>query len=146
MLEDFILFFLNFSINFRNIRILIFSDSSFTLLNKDFNFADLGLNFFNSCQNYLELTVKVDITDVSELLKSHIHFFKTFFVFNEIVLLIFAHLDRVNIVNECLKSLWGPNKSILNLIKPTEYLFGFLAGKVIQVGSYVDLLLLYFGN
>ena len=106
----------------------------------------MGLDFFDSSKNDLKLTVKVDITNVTELLKSHIHFFKFLFILNQVVLLVFAELDLVNVVNECLKGLWGSDKLVLNCVETTKYLFSLLAGKIVKVGSDVDLLLLDFGH
>jgi hypothetical protein len=62
----------------------------------------------------------------SELFEGHVHFLKTLLFIDQVIFLIFAQLEVVDVLNEVLKGVCGLTESCFDIFKGTVNIFSLL--------------------
>lgn len=82
----------------------------------------------------------------AEFPKGNTHFLELLLVLNEVIFLVLAHLQGVDVLNEGRQSVRWLGKSVLDLLKRALNIAGLLVSLLVEVASDVGLLLLHLAN
>jgi hypothetical protein len=93
VLSKSLLLFINLGINVSNVVVLVLGHSAFALLKNQLYCRDLICDILKLLLKDLKLGIKALIFLRPELLESHVHLFEPLFVVNDVILLVFAHLE-----------------------------------------------------
>lgn len=96
--------------------------------------------------HYTQLVAEGLVFLRAEFPKGNTHLLELLLVFNEVIFLVLAHLQGVNVLNEGCQSVRWLSKSVLDLMKSVLNVASLLVSLLVEVTSDVGLLLLHLAN
>jgi hypothetical protein len=128
VLEDLVSLLLDLDLNLTDVRVLALRDKALTLLEQVLDVNDKVRDLIDLVLEDTQLSGEGLVLTGSELLQGHIHFFKALLFINQVIFLILAQLEIIDIINEVLKGVSGLSESDFDLFKSIVNVFALLVG------------------
>jgi hypothetical protein len=128
VLEDLVSLLLDLNLNLTDVRVLALRDKALTLLEQVLDVNDKVRDLIDLVLEDTQLSGEGLVLTRSELLQGHIHFLKALLFIDQVIFLILAQLEIIDVVNEVLKGVSGLSESDFDLFKSIVNVFSLLVG------------------